>query len=145
MDNIERYIESVRIYVNNHPDITEDLLIRYVFLDLANKLSFDIEYLPFGNSKRKQNIYRSVNYYKYVDECLRQRIVICNTASRLLEIVLKRLGVDIDSVQYMDSDFKMIDSKDILDNKQDEFDYTEDEFVGYGRNLEIGNKETKTL
>jgi len=51
----------------------------------------------------------------------------------------------IDSVQYMDSDFKMIDSKDILDNKQDEFDYTEDEFVGYGCNLEIGNKETKTL
>jgi len=60
MDNIERYIESVRIYVKNHPDITEDLLIRYVFLDLANKLSFDIEYLPFGNSKRKQIIYKSV-------------------------------------------------------------------------------------
>jgi hypothetical protein len=95
-------------------------------LDLANKLSFDIEYLPFGNSKRKQNIYRSANYYKYVDECLRKRIVICNTAAKILEFVLREFGVNIKTISEDSELQKLPHVYNIIKPKDGKCEYTID-------------------
>lgn len=95
MKNIANYIEKVEQYVNNNPDITEDELIRYVYLDLGKRLSFNLLFTPFGNSRERQEIYRDVYNVSKVDKCLENGIVICNTASRILEIVLKHFNVCI--------------------------------------------------
>ena len=57
MENISKYIEEIKKYVNSHEDMTEELLIRYVYLDLGKRFAFNPEYLPFGNSKKRQEIY----------------------------------------------------------------------------------------
>ena len=98
MENIEKYIEEIKEYIKRNPDITEETLIRYVFLDLAKKLSFDINFIPFGNSKTKQRIYKESFGMLKVDEALKSRIIICNSASKILELVLKSFGVNIRSV-----------------------------------------------
>ena len=98
MENIEKYIQEIKNYISLNPDITEDILIRYVFLDLAQRLSFDLNYIPFGNSKIKQQIYRNGFFVDEVDKCLENNIVICNSASKLLELILSNFNINIKTV-----------------------------------------------
>lgn len=95
MENITKYIEKVEQYVNNNPGITEDELIRYVYLDLGKRLSFNLLFTPFGNSRKRREIYKSVQNLAKVDEYFKNNIVICNLVARILEIVLGHFGVDI--------------------------------------------------
>lgn len=99
MENIEKYIQEIKNYISLNPDITEDILIRYVFLDLAQRLSFDLNYIPFGNSKIKQQIYRNGFFVDEVDKCLENNIVICNSASKLLELILSNFNINIKTVK----------------------------------------------
>lgn len=98
MKNIEHYIEKVKEYVNNNPNITEDELVRYVYLDLGKRLSFNLLFIPFGNSRGKSEIYKEVHNLNKVDECLATNTVICNTASKILELVLRYFDVNIQTV-----------------------------------------------
>ena len=95
MENINRYIEEIKKYIKENPDLEEDILVRYVFLDLSKRLSFDLNYISFGNSKKRQELYRNARYTSEIDKCLETNIVICNTAAKLLELILKELGVNI--------------------------------------------------
>ena len=99
MENIEKYIQKVKEYIKQNPDITEDILIRYVFLDLGKRLSFDLNYIPFGNSRKRQEIYRNGFYPNMVDKCLENNIVICNSASKLLELILSNFGINIKTIK----------------------------------------------
>ena len=48
---------------------------------------------------------------------------------------------DIEGLSKVDKEFLKIDIIDIIDNKQDEWDYTEEEFNNWGMNLSIINKK----
>ena len=58
LNNLDEYILEIKEKIKTIPDITELELIRYVYLDLGNKISFDETFQPFGNSKTKQKIYK---------------------------------------------------------------------------------------
>ena len=53
LNNLDEYILEIKEKIKTIPDITELELIRYVYLDLGNKISFDETFQPFGNSKTK--------------------------------------------------------------------------------------------
>lgn len=99
MSNLEKYIEQVREYQKQHPDISENELIRHVYLDLGKRFSFNERFLPFGNSRKRQNLYRyhSRNLVD-LEECMETNIVICKSVSYILEYILKSVGVNIKTV-----------------------------------------------
>ena len=55
MSNLTKYIEEVKKNISQQEDMTETEIIRYVYLDLGKRLSFNENFLPFGSSKKKQN------------------------------------------------------------------------------------------
>ena len=95
MENITKYIEEIRLYINNNPGITQDELVRYVCIDLGKRLAFNLQFIPFGTSRTRRKIYGEVNNLNKVDECLGTNTVICNTASKILCFVLQPFGIDI--------------------------------------------------
>lgn len=96
MENITKYIDKVEQYVNNNPGITEDELIRYVYLDLGKRLSFNILFAPFGNRKKRLELYKDGWNLNKVDKCLEENVITCNAVSKILKIVLGHFGVDIE-------------------------------------------------
>ncbi len=99
MENIDNYIQQVKEYIKQNPFLTQDMIVRYVFLDLCKRLSFDMDYIPFGNSRKRQQIYKEGFYPLKVDKCLENNKVICNSGSKLLELILLELNIDIKTVK----------------------------------------------
>ena len=96
MNNLDKYVERTKKYIIEHPKMTETEIIRYVYLDLGKRFSFDEKFTPFGSSKAKQNLYKyHSRNIKDLDECMETNIVICKSISYILEYILKRLGVNI--------------------------------------------------
>lgn len=99
MSNLSKYIEQVRKYQKKHPDVSETELIRHVYLDLGKRFSFNENFLPFGSSKKRQNLY---NYHSRnlvdLEECMETNIVICKSVAYILEYILKAVGVNIKTV-----------------------------------------------
>ena len=97
MSNLSEYINKVKEYKKQNPDLTERELIRYVYLDLGNRFSFNLNY-SFGNTKTKKYIYGKSRREEDIDESMETNTVICISASHILEKVLKAVGVDIITV-----------------------------------------------
>lgn len=104
MDNIEKYIKEIEDYIKVNPWIDEDLLIRYVYLDLARKFSFNPEYIPYGNSRKKDEIYKKGYKYSDLNKCFDENTIICNSLSKIVEIVLTHFNINIKTI--VDDDLK---------------------------------------
>lgn len=96
MSKLSEYIEKVKEYQRKNPNISEDMLVRYVYIDLGKRFSFDLEF-SFGNTKTKQSIYARGDEDD-LNEAMESNIVICKTVSYILEYILKSLGIDIITV-----------------------------------------------
>lgn len=99
MDDLDKYVSEIKEHIKTIPDISEIELIRYVYLNLGRKLSFDETFMPFGNSKSRQNMYKYHSRLKKdLNECLKNNKAICKSLSYILEYVLKSFGVDIKTI-----------------------------------------------
>ena len=96
MNNLDKYVENIKRYIKSHPEMAETEIIRYVYLDLGKRFTFNEKFTPFGSSKYKQNLYRyhSQNIVD-LDECMDTNVVICKSVSYILEYILKNIGVNI--------------------------------------------------
>jgi len=101
--NLDKYVEKVKEFIDNNPGISEELIVRNVYLDLGKKFSFNLNFLPFGNSKKKQEIYRLANYPSELEKCMENNTIICNSLSRILVYILSRVGINIRTVVEDDS------------------------------------------
>ncbi len=99
MSYLDAYVLEMKENIKKYSDLDELERIRYVYLDLGSRLSFDETFKPFGNSKTRQNIYKYHSQFKKdLDECLKNKKAICKSIAYILEYVLKNLGVDIITV-----------------------------------------------
>lgn len=97
MSNLSRYIEKIKEYENQNSDISEEKLIRYVYLDLGKRFSFDLNFF-YTNRKNKQRIYAHSKNEEDLEKAMESSIVICKSVSYILEHILKNLGVNIRTV-----------------------------------------------
>ena len=66
--------------------MTEVEIIRYVYLDLGKRFTFNVKFTPFGRSRDKQNLYKyHSRNIRDLNECMETNIVICKSASYILE------------------------------------------------------------
>lgn len=98
MSSIDKYVEEVKKKTEGY---TEDELVRYIYMDLGKRLSFNLKF-AFGNSKTKREIYLDSGRKVAIEEGLDTDIIICRNSSYLLEEILKRFGVNI--VTYRNPD-----------------------------------------
>ncbi len=99
MGNLDKYVEKVKQYVSQKDDMTELEIIRYVYIDLGKRFSFNPEFKPFGNSKKNQNLYKyHSSRLTDLEECMETNLVICKSVAYILEYILKKLGVNIETV-----------------------------------------------
>lgn len=94
MSNLSEYVEKIKEYKEQNPDISEEKLIRYVYLDLGQRFSFDLNF-SFGNTKTKQKIYSNSKSKEELNKVMESNIGICKSLSFILEYILKNLGVNI--------------------------------------------------
>lgn len=96
MNNLDKYVEKIKRYIAEHPEMTETEIIRYVYLDLGKRFYFNEKFTPFGSSKSKQNLYKyhSRNIID-LEECMETNVVICKSVSYILEYILRNLGVSV--------------------------------------------------
>ena len=70
MSNLSEYIEKVKEYKKKNQNISEEELIRYVYLDLGKRFSFDLSF-SFGNTKTKKRIYAHSKKEEDLDKAYR--------------------------------------------------------------------------
>lgn len=90
MNSIENYIEKVK---KETEGFTEEEMVRYVYMDLGKRLSFNLEF-SFGNRKKKRDIYAESGKNS-VNKSMETNIIICKSSAYILEVVLTALGIDI--------------------------------------------------
>lgn len=92
LSELDKYIEELKIKTK---DFTELEKIRYVYIDMGKKFTFDLNF-SFGNKNQKQKIYKScINNKDNLEESFKSKIIICKSLSYLLEYILKSLGIKI--------------------------------------------------
>lgn len=101
MSNLTKYIDKIKEYKRQNPNISEEKLIRFVYLDLGKRFSFNLEFF-FRNRKTKKQIYINSKAEKDLNEALETNKVICKTTAYLLEYILKKLDVNIKTVVVPD-------------------------------------------
>ena len=94
MSNLDNYVEYIKKKINKIENITETEIIRFVYWDLGNRFSFDLNYI-FGNSETKRKIYAKSRNKDDLELCMEKNIVVCKSMAYICEYVLKKLGIDI--------------------------------------------------
>ena len=96
MGSLDEYIKYIKNEVSNK-NITDELhIIKYIYFDLGKRLSFDLNFKPFGNSRYKQNLYRYHSSKREdLDRCIETNTGICKSMARILQQVLIEFDVDI--------------------------------------------------
>lgn len=97
MSNLSEYIDKIKEYKVQNPNISEEKLIRYVYLDLGKRFSFNLDFF-FTNRKTKQRIYANSEKEEDLNKAMESNIVICKSAAYILEYILKNLGVNIRTI-----------------------------------------------
>lgn len=102
MSNLDDYIEKTKKYIKEN-NLTETEIIRYVYLDLGKRFSFNLDF-NFGKAKDRVQIYRKNNRSFYeLNECMENNTIICRSVAYILEYILDKLGINIISSELDDN------------------------------------------
>lgn len=94
MSELDKYVEKIKEYIKQNPNITEEKIIRYVYLDLGQRFSFDLNF-AFGNSKTRRAIYSKSKDRNTLETVMRNGDGNCKSISNVLKYVLQEIGVNI--------------------------------------------------
>lgn len=99
MNNLDLYVEEIKRKIE-YKKLTEELeIIKYVYIDLGNRFSFDEKFIPFGNSKSRQNLYKyHCHSLDDLNNCMDTNTIICKSLAKILEYVLRKLDINITTI-----------------------------------------------
>ena len=100
MSNLEKYVERVKEYISKR-NMTEDEIVRYVYLDLGSRFSFDVKFL-LGNSSQKREIYASGKSIDGIDSAMETNTITCLSCANILTYIFKALGINAESMVLED-------------------------------------------
>lgn len=94
MSELDKYVEKIKEYIKQNPNISEEKLIRYVYLDLGQRFSFDLRF-AFGNTKTRRNIYTKSKNKEKLENAIATGEGNCRIIANILKYVLQEIGVNI--------------------------------------------------
>ena len=103
MNNIDKYIEYIKTKITE--DMTEEEVIMLVYIDLGKQFFFDIDF-KFGNRKKRDEIFRNSGSEYKLDEIFESKKIVCRTSAKIMEYILKKLGINIKTEIVIDDNQK---------------------------------------
>lgn len=94
---LDDYVLEIKNNLKQIPNLTEEEIIMFVYLDLARRFKFDDDFF-FGGSKRKKQIYHNSRYISELNKCFENNKIICRSSSYILEYVLTKLNIKIRTI-----------------------------------------------
>lgn len=95
MSELNEYIEYLQIKTENYNELET---IRFVYLDLGAKVSFDL-FFALGSTEVKRKIYKDIVYSDAsILKSFITKKINCKSLSYLLEYILKKLGINARSI-----------------------------------------------
>lgn len=98
MSNLQSYINEVK---EKTKGLNEIETIRYIYLDLGKKFSFDKRFYS-GNSSQKKISYTESGLPDAPEKGMASGIIICKTSSRILKEILNSLDIYTDTYTVYD-------------------------------------------
>lgn len=95
---LDEYVLEIQDYLKVHPNLKEEEIVMYVYLDLASRLKFDDDFF-FGGTKKRKEIYHNASFKNELNKCLEENKIICKSASYIMEYVLRKLGINTITVE----------------------------------------------
>ena len=102
MSNLDKYIEELTRQIEEFGNLTEDEIVRFIYLSLGRKIAFDTDWL-FAEEDVAGNIYNSAGTENKANCFINNDkwIVICKDIAFLLEYIGKRFGINIETVDEL--------------------------------------------
>lgn len=125
MSLLEKYVERIKQKTEGYSELEK---IRYVYIDLGQKFSFDLDF-SFGNTKTKNKIYNECIKEQAIEKSMQNNKTICRSIAYILKFILKELGVNIQVTKDYDDYRKYPHIYNIIvteDGKQFSIDLQED-------------------
>lgn len=94
MSKLTEYIEELKDKINSKGDMSEIDIIRYVYIDLGQKMNFDLKY-TFGNRDDKSRIYNKMVDDEELEHVFETHTAICKSLAYLLQRILREFDVDV--------------------------------------------------
>lgn len=117
MEELDKYIEQIKEKIKElettHESLTEEEIVMLVYIDLGKKLYFDTEVM-FGDEKKKEEILINDSCLANLDKKFKSRKIICKTASKILEYILRNLGIKIDTIKKEGKDEKSAHTYNVI-------------------------------
>lgn len=85
---LDSKIENLKIAKGN---ISELEILRLIYIDLGQKMNFDIHY-TFGNKRQKKLIYNRIVCEEEFDRAIESREIICKSLAYMIDMILPRYG-----------------------------------------------------
>lgn len=92
MSNLEKYIKQTKEYIQDN-NLSEIEALRYIYLNLGQRLSFDTEF-SFGNSKKKREIYDRSIGNENLEKNFSENTIICKSLAFILKKILNDVGIN---------------------------------------------------
>lgn len=109
MSPLDKYVQDIRKNLDNLHITNEIEIVRYIYLDLGKNLSFDPKYIPFGNSRYRQNLYKYQSHNVCdLNECMEKHTAICKSIAYILRYLYSKFNIETEVC---------IDQEDIRKNK----------------------------
>lgn len=98
MSKLTEYIEELKDKINSKGDMSEIDIIRYVYINLGQKMNFDLKY-TFGNRDDRNRIYNKMVDDEELEHVFETHTIICKSLAYLLQRILKEFDVDVKVVK----------------------------------------------
>ena len=98
MSNLDKYIEELTRQIEEFGNLTEDEIVRFIYLSLGRKIAFDTDWLfdadDLGNIYKKSGTEEKANNFINDDKWS----IICKDMAFILSYIGKKAGVNIEVV-----------------------------------------------
>lgn len=110
MEELNKYIETLKQKIEHlekaiKEKLTEEEIIMFIYIDLGEQLYLNPDFM-LGNTKTKEEIYINDNTISKLEEIFKKRKVTCKTASKILEYIIKKFGINITTNENDSKDTK---------------------------------------
>lgn len=110
MGAFREYMEELDAKINElkskKADVSDIDILRLIYLDLGQKMNFDLRY-TFGNKKQKKSIYDRATTEEEFDKAFEAREIICKSLAYMISMIVSRYGFKC-NVEYMPDEYGKI-------------------------------------
>lgn len=132
MNSLEKYLQELKQNIAKKGDISEKEIIRYIYINLGRKMSFDLKYI-FGNQRFRKSVDNKYIDNEELEKILQKKRVICKQLAYLFKRCLDEFEIDCSVKIENDDHGRLKHAYNIITLKNGErakFDLEEDlEFI----------------